>query len=213
MGKGDPEYTYSWLSKKVDKYIRDNRERLNQENLNSGGNGPPKKGAAATATPGADAAGSKRAAKKAAAAAKKAEAATTAAAAANASTNPAGGGRGTGAKGKGKGKGKDGKGKGKNNDGGNQNAPQKGYAADGTQLRCVWHWFAKCKSHPLKPGQTCRFGPHVPEPSKAERERPAFKKCEELHGPWESGKFKYPTPAAAAAKKAVMEETPPTTPR
>ena len=153
---------------------------------------------------------SKRAAKKAAAAAKKAEAATAAAATSGTNT-PAGGGQG--GKAKGKGKGKDGKGKGKNENNANQNTPKKGYAADGTQLRCVWHWFAKCKSHPLKPGQTCRFGPHVPEPSKAERERPALKKCAELHGPWEPGKLKYPALAAAAAKKAEMVETPPTTPR
>ena len=202
LEKDDPEATYSWLSKKVDKYIRDNRERLNQEHLNSGGNLPPKKGAAATSTPGGDAQTSKRAAKKAAAAAKKVEAA----AAANASTDATGRGRG---RGKGKGKGKEGRGRGNAAENTNQNQGKKGYAADGTQLRCVWHWFGKCRSHPLKDGQTCRFGPHVPEPNKAERERPAFKKCEELHGAWQSGKFKYPAPAAAAK----MEETPPTTPR
>ena len=202
--KGDAEHTYKWLSKKVDKYIKDNRERLNQENLNSGGNLPPKKAAAVTTTEETPA--SRRATKKAAAAAKKAEAAVAAAA----YTNTPGGGRGAGGKDKGKGKGKD-KGKGKGKD--NPNAPKKGFAADGTPLRCVWHWFGKCKSHPLKPGDTCRFGPHVPEPSKSEKERPAFKKCEELHGAWEPGKFKYPTAAAAAAKKAEMVETPPTTPR
>ena len=204
LGKGDLEYTYAWLSLKVDKYIRDNRERLNQENLNAGGNSIPKKGAAAT-TPGSEAPVTKKAAKKAAAAAKAAEAGTTPAAAAGG----AGGGRGKGEKGKGRGKGDKGRGKAANN--ADKGQSKKGYAADGTQLRCVWHWFGKCKSHPLQSGQVCKFGPHVPEPSKAERDRPAFKKCEELHGAWATGKFKYPT--AAAAKKAETDETPPVTPR
>jgi hypothetical protein len=45
----------------------------------------------------------------------------------------------------------------------------------------------------------------------AERERPAFKKQEELMGRWAPGKFKYPVAGVAAAATAV--ETPPTTPR
>ena len=73
----------------------------------------------------------------------------------------------------------------------------------------------------MKDGEKCRVGPHVPNPREDEKLRPQFKKMEELHGPWERGKFKYPTTAVAAAKKkegegagkGVDDATPPASPR
>ena len=61
-------------------------------------------------------------------------------------------------------------------------------------------WFGLCKNHPLKDGETCKYGPHVGNPREDEKERPQFKKMEGIHGTWERGKFKYPTNVAAAKK-------------
>ena len=72
--------------------------------------------------------------------------------------------------------------------------------SEGRELRCVHHWFGQCKSHPLKEGEKCRFGPHVPNPREDERQRPQFLKMEQIHGKWGKGKFHYPKPVAAAKK-------------
>ena len=92
--------------------------------------------------------------------------------------------------------------------------------SEGRELRCVHHWFAQCRSHPLAPGATCRFGPHVTHPRDDEKLRPEFLKMEAKHGKWESGKFKYEatpaaTPAADAAGTAVEGDvsTPAPSPR
>ena len=98
---------------------------------------------------------------------------------------------------------KDDKGKGKGQDAYTEKGKGKGKGktySQGRPLRCVHFWFGLCKSHPLKPGETCKFGPHVANPRDDEKERPQFKKMEAIHGPWEKGKFKYPSTAAAAKK-------------
>ena len=123
-------------------------------------------------------------------------------------TPPPGGGK------KGAGKGKDPKGKGKGGKGqGSPGTPGPAGAkaagkgkgkvdSEGRELRCVHHWFGLCKSHPLKDGEKCRFGPHVPNPREDEKQRPQFLKMESIHGKWEKGKFNYPKPSAAAKKAA-----------
>ena len=67
--------------------------------------------------------------------------------------------------------------------------------AEGRPLRCVHFWFAQCKSHPLKDGESCRFGPHVGNPREDEKLRPEFKKMEAIYGTWARNKFKYKTDA------------------
>ena len=50
---------------------------------------------------------------------------------------------------------------------------------------------------PLKKGEVCKYGPHVPMPNASEKQRPEFKRMEALHGTWEPNKFKYKTNADA----------------
>ena len=182
LSKGDKEKTYEYLDESTNKVIDERRERLNLESCAAGrayvrgkhtAPGPlVDDGPAVTPAPG----GGKDA--------------------------------------KARGKGKDPKGKGKGDKGqGSPGAPGPAGAksqgkgkgkvnSEGRPLRCVHHWFGQCKNHPLKDGETCRFGPHVPNPREDEKLRPQFLKMESIHGKWEKGKFNYPKPSAAAKKAA-----------
>ena len=77
--------------------------------------------------------------------------------------------------------------------------------SEGRPLRCVHHWFAQCRNHPLTDDAKCRFGPHVGHPREDEKLRPEFLRMEGLHGKWEKNKFSYKV-NAAAAKKSDGEE-------
>ena len=81
-------------------------------------------------------------------------------------------------------------------------------------MRCVWHWFGKCRNHPLKDGAKCQFGVHCTVPREDERLRREFVRMEALHGAWKPGAFKYEGAAAAPAKIADTKgDTPPPSPR
>ena len=189
----DPEHTYEYMERMVNKVIKDDHSSGNATNVTARLLGIEPKKQAAPGTTG-DATGNP------------ANADPPKGGGKDGGKNPKGGGKKGDTKGKG-GKKADGKG-GKTNDGGKAgNAPK----PEGTKhppdpnKSCITNFFGKCKHGAvLGKGVKCDYGIHRKSPTEVDRGHYLFQRMEKQHGTWESGKFPYPAkPAAPAANQAA----------
>ncbi len=190
---GDAERCYKYLSQKTDKCINQRRQRYNQESVVAGREFTPSKHVGPGVVDPSQEAG-----------------------AVDPNPNDKKDRKGKD-KGRGKGKAKGGDAAGAKPGGGAGGADdaEPKVDAEGRPLRCMWHWFGCCKSHPLPAGGSCIIGEHVTVPRSDVKLRPAFKRMESLKGAWAPGKFRYEQAgdAAGAAVDDKKGQTPPASPR
>ena len=200
LAKSDSERSYTYLSEKTDKLIEENRQTRNQQSLQAGKDfvKPPRNAAPATAADQSGGGGANQPSRRERKGAGKGK-------------DGGKGGDKDGSKG-----GKGGKAGGKGAGGAPSGDAGKTYTdTEGRPMRCVWHWFAKCKNRPLKNGAKFQFGEHCSVPREDEKLRKEFTRMEGLHGTWMPGLFKYASLAAPAAQLAQGDKgaTPPASPR
>ena len=199
--EGDPEKTYEYIEKMIEKVIKEDRNKTNLNSVTSyyeASSHAPKKHAAPAPTDGSvgtqdetlkdDKKGKGKGGKK-------------------------GKGDGKGQKGD---KGKDGKGGKKgagkgNDDGGKSGGTPK--ADDGTKKpdpnrSCITNFFGRCKHGAvLGAGVKCDYGNHRKAPTEADRAHFLFKRMESQHGAWAPGKFPYTAGGTAKANAAAAAKT------
>ena len=93
-------------------------------------------------------------------------------------------------------------------------APPGRGAKPSTPPDLAWETFSgKCKHGAvLSKGVKCDYGVHRKAPRDEDKERPFFKRLEEKHGQWASGKFHYPD-GSAAVPAILRGGSPPGSPR